>query len=81
MIYPYPRGMMESFTPEVRDVEDNHEIKKAYSEWAASRAAFNKTRRVTPDHAPWPKALLRWDIAGRKCFPISPSKDEPSTSK
>ena len=41
MIVPQPRGELECFRPEIRDIADDPEVEAAYQRWADSRNQFN----------------------------------------
>jgi len=41
MIVPQPRGELELFRPEIRDLADDPETAAAFQRWSASRTKFN----------------------------------------
>jgi hypothetical protein len=55
MISPHPRGMVECFEPEIRDIKEDPETHRRYLEWAASRESFNQRFRATGDYSKWQK--------------------------
>jgi len=40
MLFPMPRGLVESVEPEMRDIDSDPEVARAYTEWVSSRAKF-----------------------------------------
>jgi len=42
MLVPQPRGELELFRPEVRDIDAEPELRDSYESWAKSRRAFNE---------------------------------------
>ncbi len=51
MIVPERRGELESFRPEIRDIEADPELSSAYQQWAQSRARFNSELKVPDSEA------------------------------
>jgi hypothetical protein len=56
MLVPQRRGELESFAPEVRDLQDDAEIAEAHRQWAESRARFLSELRERGS----PAAAQKW---------------------
>ena len=62
MIVPQPRGELECFRPEIRDIASNPELKAAYDRWSSSRRQFNQALQKPGTDAEkqgWQKHYLR----------------------
>jgi hypothetical protein len=55
MIFPVPRGEIERFAPEVRNISDEHELEQHYNEWRQSRDEFNRRLRQSGTMKDWQK--------------------------
>jgi hypothetical protein len=61
-VFPVRRDLIESVEPVVRDLASEPELQARYSEWAASRLAFNRDLRVSGSEAQgekWQKHYAR----------------------
>ncbi|RUL88611.1 DUF6065 family protein [Tautonia sociabilis] len=61
-LIPYPRGLIERFDPEVRDLADEPELASAYGEWHSRRGRFLVDRGVPGTEAhrkDWQKEYFR----------------------
>ncbi|MFM9959132.1 MAG: DUF6065 family protein [Phycisphaerales bacterium] len=56
-LIPYPRDLIEQFTPRQVRMETNPELLKAYSEWSASRRQFIDRKDRSPTE--WQKDYLK----------------------
>lgn len=64
MIYPIPRGMLESAEPEFRVLDKEPEIAATYRGWAEGRREFNRDLKVEgsmSQKAKWQKDYFRGD--------------------
>jgi hypothetical protein len=62
MIFPVKRGLVDEVAPEIRRIEDETEVHRAYTDWAASRLVFNEGLRVPGSaarEAGWQKDYFR----------------------
>lgn len=65
LIFPVPRGVLESVTPEIRDFEGESDLKRQYNTWRRSRGEFNKQlERGEPEAAQqgWQKFYVRGEM-------------------
>lgn len=46
MLFPFPRGYLEKFSPELREISDEPELEDNLSEWSESRYEFNRELRT-----------------------------------
>ena len=62
MLFPVMRDMVENVTPEIRDIEADPDLARAYHAWAQSRAEFNTNLKVDGSDAQkdkWQKVYYR----------------------
>jgi hypothetical protein len=67
MIVPQRRGELETFRPEIRELDEELETAGAYRQWAASRAKFNQDLKVAGSEAVkrgWQKDYVRGTTLG-----------------
>ena len=60
--FPVARDLIEQVTPEIRDLSTEPDLHRRYTEWTASRAAFNRDLRVpgsTAQEEKWQKHYAR----------------------
>ena len=72
MIYPVPRGLVESVMPEFRPLDEDPELATAYQEWSKSRSGFNADLAKEGSEARalgWQKDYLRGTGPGDKRAP------------
>ena len=62
MLVPQRRYELESFRPEIRNIESNPKLEESFNNWSAGRNTFireNYQTLETGDRLPWQKHYLR----------------------
>ena len=69
MIFPSPRGEVERFAPEVRNISDDPELEGRFKEWKQSREEFNQRMRVSGSTRDWQKHYYLGKTLKDELFP------------
>lgn len=72
-LVPYPRGLIERFEPEVRDLADEPELASSYFDWHAKRGEFLVDRGVPGSEAnrkDWQKDYYRGQFPAFKGYAV-----------
>lgn len=48
MLFPFPRGHLEEFSPQLRQISEEPQLQENLRDWSESRHAFNQDLRNTP---------------------------------
>ena len=67
IVTPQRRGELESFRPEIREIDEDPELASAYRRWADGRAAFNRDLETPESEATkmgWQKDYVRGTLPG-----------------